>query len=797
MAGHIGASFGSRPRSAVARRVPGANLGDKQDVPPSLRFLFDNFSDEVIFVMKELCLADESLSAIPRVLRNFTLLQRLDISRNFFRTLPVQLMDEYMPKLKALDVSQNRLGDMQNVKQLGLLKEMRDLNLLGNPLLAVNQRCTLIAHLLFGCVRPTRARLETLLFPHSNRGRGEQQAPATEVKPSIIASESMSRMIISGLTVGQVLPTYAVQVLSSSQSAGASAVVYADLTRAPVPRPAGMPFRFLSELNLQPVTKEDLDQAARVCTLQSVDKVAAPKTQRKKLTGKAKQQELEQSLLNIELERRQRKIDHALKKLMRDGTFDEFQAGIAGAAHVYNDDSASDDNDDNDNADIAPTRLHHAPAYTHSHAHMCTAAEAATEAQNTLDEVGECRRHALSVTNSLWNRLDGAQQPSALSSSRGSPPTPHAHTTTAHTESAAASLESSAAIAPDILRAPKQSKGWTTCPPAWWERDCSKNGATRQAADLPTRLSVVQMGEEELLHSRRAVMGMYAVTRQAASTGTNTHAHAHDVKGALPAATEEEEIMRKNSKVEWDEVEEEQRDQEVRLQRQTARAANIRAVLHTHGAAAKRAKTSRALVGVSVGETLKFELPSQRDYDSTLLHRRMPNFFKGMNLQKFLNDEKDARDDLLPSSSSSAAAARPLKTAGEIGTELDALFTATNIQNKLEASATGAHDKRSLAWEQKKALTQAAQSAWENHLSVHQYRLGILINGGWPHPILGLPGDGPSEEQDRAKLAGKGPQRGGNGYGAGMRFHAHGVGEEVRCPVAKDLMKQVIYYVYM
>jgi len=117
-------------------------------------------------------------------------------------------------------------------------------------------------------------------------------------------------------------------------------------------------------------------------------------------------------------------------------------------------------------------------------------------------------------------------------------------------------------------------------------------------------------------------MGMYAVTCQGASTGTNTH----DVKGALPAATEEEKIMRKNSKVEWDEVEEEQRDQEVRLQRQTARAANIRAALHMREAAAKRAKTSRALVGVSMSETLKFELPSQRDNDSTLLHRRMPNF---------------------------------------------------------------------------------------------------------------------------------------------------------------------------
>ena len=53
---------------------------------------------------------------------------RLDISRNLFRALPVQIMNEYMPNLQALDVSHNRLEDMARVQELGLLKELRELS---------------------------------------------------------------------------------------------------------------------------------------------------------------------------------------------------------------------------------------------------------------------------------------------------------------------------------------------------------------------------------------------------------------------------------------------------------------------------------------------------------------------------------------------------------------------------------------------------------------------------------------------------------------------------------------------
>lgn len=216
---------------------------------------------------KELCLSEESLSSLPRVLSNFTMLQRLDISRNLFRALPAKIINEYLPRLRALDVSNNRLENMRNVQQLGILKELRELNLLGNPLVAINQRADLLAHLVFDNKRPKRERLEAMLQYQTEKsgraGAAPQASPAgvaaADSKPKVIASESTSRMIISGLSVGGVLPTHAVKILNSAVSASAreyGAVIYADLTPAPVPRAHGTPFRMLTLLNNKSITKE-------------------------------------------------------------------------------------------------------------------------------------------------------------------------------------------------------------------------------------------------------------------------------------------------------------------------------------------------------------------------------------------------------------------------------------------------------------------------------------------------------------------------------------------------------------
>ena len=246
-----------------ASTVPaGAQFDDS--VPESLQFLFDNFG-EAALVTKELCLAEESLTAIPRILRRFTVLQTLDLSGNLFRSLPVQAMNDFLPNLQALDVSNNRLNDMRNVCALGSLPELRDLNLVGNPLLVVNQRPSLIACLLFNRQLPTRKHLEAILAIEPSGRKGGAGAADDATKPIIVASESVSRMIVSGLEVGHVLPTQAVRVLSTSLGGNSGGVVYADLSPAPVPRPLGTPFRQLTRLNQQVVTKEDVDQAALAC----------------------------------------------------------------------------------------------------------------------------------------------------------------------------------------------------------------------------------------------------------------------------------------------------------------------------------------------------------------------------------------------------------------------------------------------------------------------------------------------------------------------------------------------------
>ena len=777
---------------------------------------------------------------------------RLDISRNLFRALPVQIMNEYMPNLQALDVSHNRLEDMARVQELGLLKELRELNLLGNPLVVVNQRVQLIASLLFDRVRPSRERLEALLQLSCSKGRAAKQENvpranahahlAAPGKPKIIASESTSRMLVSGLEVGQVLPSQAVKVLTSTGVQGTySAVIYADLTPAPVPRPAGSPFRYLSTLNLATVTKEDLDQAARVCSVRPDALVSAHKKKPKKLKGKAKQQQLERDLQQIELDRRQRKVDKALAQLLRTGQLEQFRPGLnpgaspgssessddgsgSGEEFVGEENEASGDEETLDevhdkcvnpvsvckalmehlrhaaaspqpsaresptsisphaasgDAALGPRRVspsgspakeeagnssmmmmgnddavvdahHGAPARTAS------AAPAATR-RATQDTQGKHDAAALAFSAS-------AATPSIMASAICALGAGGSRKADAHTrdESAGGGKDSVSAVevgegegedaghAPkgrdtsrERRRAPRQDpvprhgSGWATCPAAWWEQDGVKGSGqeARQAADLPTRLSVVEMGEDELQHARGAVAGVNAVVRKA-DAKTAAGAAAEGTRGALPVPTEEEIKMRKESQADWQIAEEVLDEQEERVKRLVARTST------------STSTSSRAFAGASMGETLKLELPQQRDYDSTLLQRRLPLHFKRLKLDQFLAQDKDEDN--------SHGAQQALQTADVIGKDIDALFTRTNIRNKLEASATGSRDsQRSIAWEQKKMRQHAQVAAWEQRLSAHQQRLRVLNKGGWPHPTAGL-GHGAHAADERGKDAGDG-----------------------------------------
>ena len=122
----------------------------------------------------------------------------------------------------------------------------------------------------------------------------------------------------------------------------------------------------------------------------------------------------------------------------------------------------------------------------------------------------------------------------------------------------------------------------------------------------------------------------------------------------------------------------------------------------------------KASTGASIGETLKLELPQQRDYTSTLLQRRLPLHFKRLKLDQFVAQDKDAHEK------------QHLQTAESISKEIDALFTETNICNKLQAAATGGKgSQRSIAWEQKQ-MRQARHFIYTSKLSMYK-SLIILI----------------------------------------------------------------------
>jgi hypothetical protein len=169
----------------------------------------------------------------------------------------------------------------------------------------------------------------------------------------------------------------------------------------------------------------------------------------------------------------------------------------------------------------------------------------------------------------------------------------------------------------------------------------------------------------------------------------------------------------------------------------------------------------KASTGASIGETLKLELPQQRDYTSTLLQRRLPLHFKRLKLDQFVAQDKDAHEK------------QHLQTAEFISKEIDALFTETNIRNKLEAAATGSKgSQRSIAWEQKQLRQNAQLAEWEQRLSAHQQRLRVLMKGGWPTASGNAEAaDDRSEDKtkDAVLLADKAAQarEGGGGGGAG------------------------------
>ncbi|EKX33434.1 hypothetical protein GUITHDRAFT_156046, partial [Guillardia theta CCMP2712] len=159
-------------RDATTSPLSRKQTGSYEVIPESVQYLYRLYSKEVVHLTKELCLKEEKLTSIPLVMRNFKHLHKLDLSYNLLTSLPVKILDEYFPHLTSLDVSYNRLGSIEDIQQLGKLPLLQELNVLGNPLLAVNQRPLLLSLLIFNQSRPTREQLEGMLGYSDAAGRG-------------------------------------------------------------------------------------------------------------------------------------------------------------------------------------------------------------------------------------------------------------------------------------------------------------------------------------------------------------------------------------------------------------------------------------------------------------------------------------------------------------------------------------------------------------------------------------------------------------------------------------------------
>jgi hypothetical protein len=232
---------------------------------------------------------------------------------------------------------------------------------------------------------------------------------------------------------------------------------------------------------------------------------------------------------------------------MRHGTLQDTRGGAGGwgggAGHgaVGSDDGSSDDGlDRNSKQELNQDQE----------------AESGEDDNGVLNVVGECGRRPLSVCASLWMHVQEEDSvASAAPSSQSSPRIAQAEATlaaaslTSHTAqgaeaSAATRVPPASAVSGNgeksLLqrkshrhqrpRAPGQA--WVTCPPAWWISDSETSGVEAQelAATLPTRQSVVEMGEEELCLARKAVAaGVLTLgqSRRCLPDSTRHHSHAH------------------------------------------------------------------------------------------------------------------------------------------------------------------------------------------------------------------------------------------------------------------------------
>lgn len=117
----------------------------------SLRHLFSSYSRKALETLKVLTLAEQDVPRFPGygTWAVFRSLEDLDLHACGLETVPGVVFVQALPGLKKLNLSRNRLTGVGELRALGKLKRLGDLNLLDNPIPFVTHRITLLQSLLF------------------------------------------------------------------------------------------------------------------------------------------------------------------------------------------------------------------------------------------------------------------------------------------------------------------------------------------------------------------------------------------------------------------------------------------------------------------------------------------------------------------------------------------------------------------------------------------------------------------------------------------------------------------------
>ncbi|EKX33435.1 hypothetical protein GUITHDRAFT_156047, partial [Guillardia theta CCMP2712] len=155
----------------------------------------------------------------------------------------------------------------------------------------------------------------------------------------------------------------------------------------------------------------------------------------------------------------------------------------------------------------------------------------------------------------------------------------------------------------------------TTCPASWWDQEWMLNDGGLQEIDLPTRLSVVDQGAEELERTKRAVEKLTEIGHAETSPSRSSTENVA-IESKYQSLREEVDDLRK---------------------KETASNLKMLSSSTPSSSSAARAKQLNKFKSrFEFSDMLRWELSIQKDRDSTFLTRDLPGSVKRLNVDEWM-----------------------------------------------------------------------------------------------------------------------------------------------------------------